>query len=370
MTYSILILAIVCFIITLCNCIFWPKVRQSTHSHLEKVSVLIPARNEGMNLAQSLESILEQGASVLEILIYDDHSTDNTLQIINNYSAKFPKVKRVETEVLLDGWFGKPFACAQLAKRAKGEWLLFLDADTRLRQNAINRMLDEVSQRQVTFLSCWPEFQMVTVAEKILMPFLNFVVFSIFPSPLLLLKRPEFEFNPRLGLAHGACMFFESKSYRDFGGHERVKDQIFEDTRIAQLWRVNGNKGICLDGQKIAYLRMYSSLREIWSGFQKNFYPAFQHKYNFWAFLSLHTIIFIYPFIVFAIHFRLTAFLAIISCLLIRIILIIRFRQSILTVIFHPLGELFMVLLGLSSWWHCAYGKGVIWKGREYHRNT
>ncbi len=366
MLLCIAIIAAVCFVVTICNCLFWPQVKPTNERFSQLVTVLIPARNEEENLPLCLETVIAQGSVLAEILVYDDHSTDNTSRLLKTYAAQYPLIKQVPPNALPSGWCGKNFACFQLARKAKGKWLLFLDADARLTPNAINRMLVEVQARQVSFLSCWPKFQMESAAERILMPLLNFVVYSIFPTPLLFLKRPKFAFNANLGLAHGACMFFERSSYEEFGGHERVKDQIFEDTRIAQLWRASGRKGICLDGQDIVSLRMYSSVAEIWAGFQKNFFPAFQHDLSFWIFLLLHSLIFTLPFILGVFISSPLIYLAIDCVLLSRLCLAIRFKHPLFSVLFHPVGELLLVVLGLTSWWRCKLGKGVAWKGREY----
>ncbi len=338
-------------------------------SYPPSVSVLIPARNEEANLPLCLDTIIEQGAVVAEVLVYDDHSTDNTSQVVSNYVAQFSRISLIPPVILPSGWCGKNYACAQLAKQAKGNWLLFLDADTRLMPNSLNQMLNEAQARKLTFLSCWPKFQMETLTEKLLMPFLNYVVFSMFPGPLSFIKRPQFEFNPKLGLAHGACMLFERGAYEEFGGHEKVKDQIFEDTRIAQLWRASERRGNCLDGQEVVYLRMYTSFGEIWAGFQKNLFPAFQHEYKFWAFLLLHTTVYFLPFILTILVNSSLLNWSVLFITLIRVLLVIRFRHSLLSVLFHPLGELLFILLGLTSWWRCKYGNGVVWKGREY-RNS
>ncbi len=368
--WILIISAGICLAITTGNCLFWPRVGKSDLHSLDSVSVLIPARNEANNLPACLETVLEQGSVIGEILIYDDHSADNTPQIIKAYCEQSRKVKLVPAVSLPSDWSGKNFACAQLAKAAKREWVLFLDADARLTANAVNRMLSEVQIRQVTFLSCWPKLEMYTLAEKLLMPLLNFVVFSMYPGWLALIKRPEFACNPGLGLAHGACMLFERKSYEQFGGHGQVKDEIFEDTRIAQRWRADGKAGACLDGQDIIYLRMYSSFREIWSGFQKNFFPAFSHEYNFWLFLSLHSLIFLYPFIYLLFYKSWLPLIVSLLVLLTRLMLVIRFRHSLLSVLFHPLGEFILILLGLSSWWRCKTGRGVVWKGRTYQKSA
>src|SRR5262245_10923498 len=120
-------------------------------------------------------------------------------------------------------------------------------------------MVEEMNWRQLTFLSCWPGLEMESFWERMLMPMLDFVVFSIFPAPLSLKMG-----HSSLALAHGACLMFERKRYFEIGGHAAVRDQIFEDTRLARLWRMRGERGLCLDGQDMVQVRMYSSFDEIW----------------------------------------------------------------------------------------------------------
>lgn len=357
--------------VALSTVLFWPQVRTTARVFPGTVSVLIPARNEEAHLPVCLDAILtEERATILEILVYDDHSIDRTLAIIQSYAAQYPLLKLVPASALPPGWCGKNYACAQLAKAAQGKWLLFLDADARLGANAINCMLAEAEARQLTFLSCWPQFEMERIVEKFLMPMLNFVVFSLYPSLLALAQKPELRRNPGLGLAHGACMLFERASYEAFGGHEQVKDQIFEDTRIAQLWRARGRNGLCLDGQGIVRLRMYSSGREIWRGFQKNFYPAFAHETSFWLFLLAHLVLFLSPFVLALFSWHRLLLLAASFVWLTRVVLALRFRHSLLSTLFHPLAEAVLLCLGISSWWQYRTGQGVAWKGRVYPRGA
>ncbi len=353
-------------LIVISNVWLFPKVRNVVGNSTTKISLLIPARNEENNIEECVLSVLQQGGAVAEILIYNDHSEDRTGEILTRLSQQYPQIAVVPCRPLLPGWCGKNFACAQLASAASGDWLLFIDADVRLAPNAISSILAEARARNLTFLSCWPKFETVTVAEKILMPMLNFLVFSLYPSVLTILTTPQFVQNEKLGIAHGACMLFERASYEKFDGHERVKDQIFEDTRIAQLWRKSGMRGLCLDGQGFVHLRMYTSGREIWQGFQKNFFPAFKSQTSFWLFIVMHFTIYLLQFIlvVFNPNSRYVLLILLVSC--IRFLIALRFRQSILSVVFHPFAETLLLLLGISSWWRCISGKGVNWKGRSY----
>ena len=104
---------------------------------------------------------------------------------------------------------------------------------------------------------------------------------------------------------------------------------------------------------------MYASLPEIWTGFQKNFFLAFKHEFSFWAFLVLHFSVFLLPF--FLLQWP-TAALVFSS----RALLAIRFHQRWWSVFTHPLGEMLLLALALSSWYACRSGRGVAWKGRQY----
>ncbi|HEX9000858.1 MAG TPA: glycosyltransferase family A protein [Blastocatellia bacterium] len=351
--------------IALTNALFWPKPRRAQRAYAGEVSVLIPARNEESNLPACLETVLRQGQTVREVLVYNDHSTDGTERILREFAARDERVRSVEVLPLAEGWCGKNFACAQLAGAATGNYLLFIDADARLTEGAVARMAEEMHQRSLTFLSCWPGLELVSFWERALMPMLNFVVFATFPSPLSLLLG-----SPSLGLAHGACLMFERATYEEVGGHAAVRDQIFEDTRLAQLWRERGRRGLCLDGQDVVRVRMYSSFAEIWQGFQKNFFPAFKYELSFWFFWAFHAVVFLLPIVLSVVWPSVQIGLAALAIFMIRLALAWRFRQPLWAVLLHPLAEAILLALGLSSWWRCKSGRGVAWKGREYHKTA
>ena len=331
--------------ITLANVLFWPRV--GSRSAPGRISILIPARNEERNLPACLASLAGQQAD--EILVYNDHSTDATAHIVQTSSD--PRVRLIQPAALPHGWFGKSFACWQLAAAANSPWLLFLDADARLTPHACARILAEAQHRRLTLLSCWPKFETGTFWEAVLMPMLSWVVFSIFPGPLSLFRNDR-----SLALAHGACILARRDVYLRLGGHSSVRNEIFEDTRIAQLWREQGERSLGLDGQAIVSVRMYTGLNEIWLGFQKNFFLAFRHQYNFWIFLALHFTVFVLPF--FLLDWR-----ACCAVLLARALLLLRFRQALWSVVFHPFAELFLIALGIAAWRNRG---AVAWKGRQY----
>ncbi len=360
MTVAILIIALLIFGLVAWNVLAWPALKVCERKRQSGVSVLIPARNEERNIIACLDTVARQGEAVREILVLDDHSIDATAQIVRKRTALDPRVILIEGEELPAGWCGKNFACARLAEEATGEWLLFLDADARLAEGAIAAMVCEASRRNLTMLSCWPRFTLESFWEKALMPMLNFVVFTLYPAPLAALRN-----DASLGLAHGACILVDRSTYFAVGGHGAVRGEVFEDTRLAHLWRAKGERELCLDGQQVVSVRMYSSFAEIWSGFQKNFFPAFRRESSFWAFLLLHVMIFFLPLILMAWTRAWPVGVAVACVFSMRLLLAVRFRHPVWSAFLHPVAEAVLILLGLSSWWRCKSGRGVVWKGRR-----
>jgi glycosyltransferase involved in cell wall biosynthesis len=341
--------------------IAWPQVAAAGAHEPGVVSVLIPARNEAPNITACLDAALAGGSTISEVLVYDDRSDDGTTGLVSEHATRDARVRLMAGTALPQGWCGKNFACATLATGARGSWLLFLDADARLAPGAADRLLGEAASRHATMISAWPALVMVSFWERALMPMLNVVTFSLFPAPLSFMRD-----DPSLGLVHGACILVNRDAYHRVGGHTAVKGEIFEDQRLAQLWRERGERGFCLDGRTAVSVRMYRSLREIWGGFQKNFYPAFQHEWTFWAYLLLHTSIFILPLILVVLAPSWITLSAVAALVTVRILLAVRFRHPLWTVLMHPVAEVVLLGIGLASWWRCRSGRGVEWKGRRY----
>lgn len=349
--------------VVLLNVIGWRRVgkAQSTAT----VSVLIPARNEEANLPECLETV-RANQSVHEILVADDHSTDRTGAVVDDCASKDERIRKITPLPLPDGWGGKTHACHSLGQEATADWLLFLDADARLADDAVARMVRECERRNLTFLSCWPELEMRGFFERLLMPLLNFVLLTLFPAPLAARRK-----NHALGVAHGACIMVRSDVYRDLGGHEPVRSELFEDTRLAQHWRMKGHRSLCLDGTGTVRVRMYHSLGGIWSGFRKNLFPAFRGQVGFWLFMLLHGAVYLLPFAlafmvidgsIVGVLFACAALAVFVS----RFLLALRFGHPLWSALLHPFAELFLLAIGIASWWQVVTGRGVEWKGRRY----
>ena len=349
------------------NLFFWSKRRPRGGCGENLVSILIPARDEEHNIERCVAFALDQGSVVAEILVYNDRSTDGTQEAIDRLLLQHGEiVKQVATQELLDGWVGKTNACARLAEKANGEWLLFLDADTILGRDAVESLVIEATNRDATLMSAWPRIEMLSLIEKLFMPLLNFVVFTLFPAPI-----SRFDGRSSLGLAHGACILAYRETYLANGGHRMVKDRLFEDTALARSWRADGQNSQVMDGSNLVSVRMYSSFSGIWNGFSKSYYPAFDSVVSFLLFQSYIALGFIVlPLIIcFAVFVgfieNMNLLLAALS-LVPRAIVAIMFAHSLWSVLLHPVSVMAMLVLGTQSWWRYVHGSGVSWKSRHY----
>jgi glycosyltransferase involved in cell wall biosynthesis len=131
-----------------------------------EVSIIIPARNEEASLASCVESLLVQSDVVFEIIVVNDHSTDRSREI----ASSFRNVKVVDAPPLPPGWTGKNNAIIAGAAEARGEWLLFTDADTVHLPGSLVRALDEAKTGEAALLSYSPEQVVSGFWEKAVMP--------------------------------------------------------------------------------------------------------------------------------------------------------------------------------------------------------
>jgi chlorobactene glucosyltransferase len=344
------------------------------------ISILIPARNEQQNIAACVRSLIAQDYRSFEIIVLDDQSSDNTAiivqEIIQELSARqSTRLQLLKGTQLPAGWIGKSHACQQLANSAHGDYLLFTDADTLHDARMLQTVIQQMQLLNVKLLTAQPEEITHSLGERLILPVLNFTVFTLLPLALIY-RRPE----PSLSMGNGQLLCFERTLYDDLGGHASVKDHILEDVLLARKVKEAGQKMIYVDAFEMIQCRMYHSWQEVWRGFSKNFF-AFCHYSLFFALsvVILNLLFFVAPplLLIGAIVWTLptTVFLLALSCYLLavgmRILLAYRFIHTqrllmILLSLLHPISiALECLILANSIRWR--YRKaGTEWKGRYY----
>lgn len=267
-TYSFLLLR---FGITLINYLSRPllPVKQQT-SYSDKVSILVPARNEAATLPLLLASIDKQMHSNYELLVLNDFSTDSTADIISAYAAVNDRCHLLTGEELPEGWLGKNWACHQLASRASGQYLLFIDADVQLQPDFIASALYQMKSKNLALLSVFNDQIMHSLGEKLVVPLMHYLLLTLLPLRLVYGTK-----DARVAAASGQCMLFDAAQYQTFLFHQEQRDEVAEDIQIMCSVKSKGLKGNALLANGLIRCRMYRSYTESIAGFSKNLIAGF-----------------------------------------------------------------------------------------------
>ena len=224
------------------------------------VTVIVPARNEESCLGACLESLAGQTGGVFEIIVADDASTDRTRVIAQSFSS----VRVVDAGLPPSGWTGKTNAMAAGAKIARGEWLLFTDADTVHKPGSVARAVAEAGQRGAALLSYSPEQEVHGFWEKAVMP----VIFA----ELAATYQPAQVSNTAssAAAANGQYILVSRAAYDLVGGHAAVSNNLLEDVGLARAVKAAGRKIFFRYGADAVRTRMYRSFAQLREGWTKN----------------------------------------------------------------------------------------------------
>ncbi len=356
--YIIYFFLILRFCVTLFNFISNPKLTKVSHQYHELVSILIPARDEEKNILTLLQSIDKQDYKNIEVVILDDHSTDQTYAVCADFAQKNPAFKIIRGKPLPNKWLGKNFACHQLAQQAKGKYLLFLDADEEIYDGLINSAVYRIKVHRLTLLSLFTNQVMVTFGEKLVVPLMHLMLLNLLPLRLIYLSK-----NPAFAAASGQFMFFDAEKYRQHQWHEKVKDQVVEDVEIMKLVKQNKLKGEGLLANGMIRCRMYNNYQEAVYGFSKNFLAPF--NYSVITFL-LYLVVLIGGPVLVALTLNLQLFLMMVSLIVLtRIMISLSSGQNpVYNVLLHPLQMASLVVVAHLSV-RKYLTKTTTWKGRQ-----
>ncbi len=275
-----------------------PVVPLATAEHIptQKVSVLIPAKNEEKNIAACVNSLIRQLGDGDEIIVINNCSEDKTEAILKELGAELitlgqlpknpnAKLKYINTPPTPEGWTGKNFALSLGVRHASGHWFLFTDADTRHMQGSLYSSVAYAEKKELDLLTLLPK----CLAE-------GFWENTIQPSAMgyLGLWFPIEEINdPKSSIyfGNGQYLLTHRFHYLGIGGHAAVKEAFLEDFALMKKTKESGGKGVCGFGMDLYGTRMYDSFDAICRGWRRIFLHAFNRnpKILFRRFLNVLT---------------------------------------------------------------------------------
>jgi len=339
------------------------------------ISVLIPARDEELNIASCLESLQKQDYPNFEILVLDDNSSDNTAAIVRRIAAGDIRIRLISGKPLRKGWAGKPFACHQLAREARGDWFLFTDADTTHAPHMLRSVLVMALEQKTSLLSGFPLQVANSLPQKIVTPVWYFILMSW--MPIWLLQRSR---KPKMSMSIGQFLFFPRDEYWRIGGHEAVKSRILEDIWLGVEINRHGGRHMAVDLSSVVSCNMYRTLGDTWRGLARSIYSvALISPWALTALIVIGYILFLSPFYalwneLFVMPspsvWRNVIIFQVSVIMIMRWLVDSHFRSPLISTLMHPFGFAFLVLDVIYSLSCRIIGTGIEWKDRLYGRKA
>jgi chlorobactene glucosyltransferase len=328
------------------------------------LSIIVPARNEERSIERTVRSLLAQSYTPLEVVVVNDRSTDATAAILARIAAHDPRLVVVTGEEPEPGWLGKPWALAEGSRRARGEMLLFVDADVTYARDAAAAAVAYLERSSAAMISLFPHFEMRGFWENLTMPALALTAFTYLP--VWFGNRTTIA---RLAIGGGPGNLVRRSDYEAVGGHDALRDAVVDDVALARLLRRSGRSTELVRADDLVSLRMYHGLGEVVDGFTKNCFVAMGGSYG--IALVLMTAMVIFHLLPYAFLFipllRLPALATVAVISLTRAVLFRSFRYRLdNALLMHPVMVVVWAWIFLRSVWFTGIRREVRWRGRTY----
>jgi len=358
---ALLIIWLLLFIQTAANLIFVPRLRaDQTPQQRLFVSIVIPARNEARSIERTVRAFLAQDYSNFEVIVVNDRSSDGTGEILRSFNdSRLSIIDGTETP---QGWLGKPWALEQGRVRARGELLLFVDADLMYAPEALRAAVAELEAQDVGLLALWPFLEMRTFAEQVAMPMMSF--FGFCALPLWIANRSR---SVWMGIGGGSGNLIRRTLLESIGGFAPLRDAVVDDVALARRARQAGARTAVCRADDLVSVRMYHGSREIVEGFTKNVFATFGRNY-LWASANLMAmfVVHILPYAL-ALTGDVLAISAVVLISVTRGVLFSTLRFRLDNAIFlHPFMVLFWAYIFVRSMWFTGVRNELHWRGRVY----
>lgn len=344
---------------------------------LPKLSIIVPARNEGPHIEAALRSMLALDYPDFEVIAIDDRSTDNTGALIDDLARQYPTIpqfgnsairqshlKPLHIRELPPGWLGKPHAMYIGAQHASGDWLLFTDADVHFQTDALRRAIAYAEAVHADHLVVFPSHELRSIGER--------MMFAAFSMLFVFGHRPWRVHDPNAKdfLGFGPFNLIRRRVYEQIGTAEKLRMEVVEDMKLGKLVKAKGFSQRVAHGPGLIPWRWFDGTFGIVRVLKKNFFAGMNYRYQkaigaclLSGFLS------IMPYVGLLLApgwLRLPFALAVAAIFALYVGMSRRSPISPLYFLLHPIGNALLIYAMFVSMAHAARHGGVIWRGTFY----
>ncbi len=345
---------------------FFDKLSPPSPAIWPKLSVIIPACNEEDTIEAALNTLLDQDYPDMEVIVVNDRSTDRTSDIISRLAKEHWALRVIHVDNLPDGWLGKVHAMHVGTMRAKGEWLLYTDADVHFSQGAIRKGVALALEKVVDHLAIGPGVKANS--------FLLEVVINAFGAMFMFFTgaggKKDKDNDKAVGI--GAFNLVRRAAFDKTEGFPWLKMEVADDVGLGLLLKKSNASFRFAIAKKEISLIWYASITEMFRGLEKNIFGATSY-YSYsrmiaiflisLAFISAPFFTMIYLWGTWLWPVGLIAYLLLVAT---GIIMKIRFNSKLTPAFFLPLGQLIIGFMLLNAGLKCYLRGGILWRGSLY----
>lgn len=357
MTLGLFIFSLLVCLYTFINLLFLPKLASPISP--PSLALCIPLRNEERNVPALLDSLKRALGPNMHVYLYEDRSTDGTRDLLLQHTLQDERFTIIDGVELPDGWAGKVHACHQLSRAATEDYILFLDADVTLTNDAIPRLYATMKQEDAVFLSGFPSFPVPTFLGKCLIPMQHVLIAQHLPLAFRKVKHPAF------AAANGMVVLVHRPSYLQVGGHQAIKMALVDDLELCRVFKQNRYTTTLVHVAPFVSCDMYETNSDVWQGFLKNVFRGMNDSYLVGSYFLLFYLIqfSLLPAALLFPSWETIGGLVLLVLARFRIDRMARIRH---VWVLHPLATGLYVLLLATAMIRKVKKREITWKGRAY----
>jgi glycosyltransferase involved in cell wall biosynthesis len=233
-------------------------------------SVIVAARDEEVAIEETVRRLLAQRRVAMELIVVDDRSSDRTGGILEQMAKEHPRLKFIRVEALPEGWLGKCHACHLGASAAKGEWILFIDADCWLKPDVLFRAIHVAELERADHVTLTPGRATPSLGVRAIA-----LLFHLFCVNLISGVNRD---RPKSYLGLGAFNLVRATAYRQCGGYEALRLTVLDDVKLGLLLRRTGKRTRAFLGADDLEAHWGTNALSTIALMEKNYFAAFDFR--------------------------------------------------------------------------------------------